>query len=311
MDSDNPLGEFLRARREMISPGQNGLVWSGRRRTPGLRREEVAQSSGVSTDYYARLEQGREKHPSAQVVHALARALTLNPEETAYLHQLARTAHGPVPRGGGVAVAPSLLRLMDGWLHTPALILDRRLDVLAGNRLGRALFAGMLEQGETNLVRFTFLNPAARDFYPDWERVARSGLGALRAGSGDLVNDPRLTELVGELSLKSAEFRTLWARHDVRGKAHEVKSFNHHQVGELTLAYDSFTIASATDQQLVVYQAEPGSVSQQALALLGTVAADLPALPPVSLSDSAATSEAMTTAAPCSSSRTSTATGRT
>ncbi|WP_128375197.1 helix-turn-helix transcriptional regulator [Streptomyces cavernae] len=283
--SGNPLGEFLRARREMTSPAQAGVPWSGRRRTPGLRREEVAQSSGVSTDYYARLEQGREKHPSAQVVHALARALGLNPEETAHLHQLAHTARGRVRRGGGVLVAPSLLRLMDGWLDTPGLILDRRLDVLAGNRLGRALFAGMLEQGETNLVRFTFLDPAAREFYPDWERVARSGLAALRAGSGDLVNDPKLTELVGELSLKSPEFRKLWARHDVRGKAHEAKSFNHHQVGELTLTYDSFTVDSATDQQLIVYQAEPGSASQQALALLGTVAADLPALPPVSVSD--------------------------
>ncbi|MFE9681898.1 helix-turn-helix transcriptional regulator [Streptomyces sp. NPDC006285] len=285
MDHDNSLGEFLRARRETTSPDQVGLVWSGRRRTPGLRREEVAQSSGVSTDYYARLEQGRERHPSAQVVHALARTLGLNPEETAHLHQLARTARGRVRRGDGLSVSPSLLRLMDGWLHTPALILDRRLDVLAGNRLGRALFAGMLEQGETNLVRFTFLNPDARDFYPDWEGVARSGLAALRAGSGDLVNDRRLTELVGELSLRSPEFRRLWSRHDVRGKAHEAKSFNHRQVGELTLTYDSFTVDSATDQQLIVYQAEPGSTSQQALALLGTVAADLPALPPVPLGD--------------------------
>jgi transcriptional regulator with XRE-family HTH domain len=285
MDSDNPLGRFLRARREMTSPSQAGQPWSGRRRTPGPRREEITQLSGVSTDYYAPLEQGREKHPSAQVVHALARALGLNPEETAHLHRLARTARGPVRRGGGAPVEPRLLRLMDGWHHTPALILDRRLDVLAGNRLGRALFAGMLDRGETNLVRFTFLHPDAQDFYPEWERVARSGLAALRAGSGDLVDDPRLTELVGELSLQSPEFRTLWARHDVRGKAHETKNFNHHQVGELTLSYDSFTVDSATDQQLVVYQAEPGSTSQQALALLGTVAADLPALPPVPLGD--------------------------
>ncbi|WP_413755292.1 helix-turn-helix transcriptional regulator [Streptomyces sp. MMBL 11-3] len=281
MDSGNELGEFLRARREMTSPDRAEQPWSGRRRTPGLRREEVAQSSGVSTDYYARLEQGRERHPSAQVVHALARALALNPEESAHLHRLARTERGPVAvrRGGGATVAPSLLRLMDGWLHTPALILDRRLDVLAGNRLGRALFAAMLDQGETNLVRFTFLDPLARDFYPDWERVARSGLAALRAGSGELMNDSRLTGLVGELSLKSAEFRELWARYDVRGKAREAKSFNHEQVGELTLTYDSFTVDSAPDQQLIVYQAEPGSASQQALALLGTVAADLPALP--------------------------------
>ncbi|MFH8467885.1 helix-turn-helix transcriptional regulator [Streptomyces sp. NPDC017991] len=277
MDSGNPLGGFLRARREMTDPSRAGQPWSGRRRTPGLRREEVARLSGVSADYYARLEQGREKHPSAQVVHSLAGALGLDPEETAHLHQLARTARGSVRRGGRAPVGPSLLRLMDGWHHTPALVLDRRLDVLAGNRLGRALFATMLDRGETNLVRFTFLDPDARDFYPDWERVARSGLAALRAGGGDLVNDPGLTELVGELSLKSPEFRALWARHDVRGKGHEAKSFHHHEVGELTLTYDSFTVDSAADQQLVVYQAEPGSASGQSLALLATVAADLPA----------------------------------
>ncbi|MGW6009367.1 helix-turn-helix transcriptional regulator [Streptomyces sp. NPDC055210] len=292
MDSGNPLGEFLRARREMTDPSRAEQPWSGRRRTPGLRREEVAQLSGVSTDYYARLEQGREKHPSAQVVHSLARALGLNPEETAHLHRLARTARGSVRRGGRVPVGPRLLRLMDGWHHTPALVLDRRLDVLAGNRLGRALFATMLDRDETNLVRFTFLDPDARDFYPDWEQVARSGLAALRAGSGDLVNDPRLTELVGELSLKSPEFRALWARHDVRGKGHEAKSFNHHEVGELTLTYDSFTVDSATDQQLVVYQAEPGSTSQQALALLATVAAELPASDLVAVSRVGATDPA-------------------
>ncbi|MFD7656287.1 helix-turn-helix transcriptional regulator [Actinosynnema sp. NPDC059797] len=281
MDNSNPLGEFLRARREMTDPATAGLPRSGRRRTPGLRREEVAHLSGVSADYYARLEQGREQHPSAQVVRALARALGLGPEASAHLHQLARTAHVPARRGGGTRVAPGLLRLVDGWLRTPALVLDRRLDVLAGNRLGRALFAAMLEPGETNLVRFTFLDPAARRFYPDWERVARSGLAALRANSGDLVDDPRLTELIGELSLKSPEFRELWARHDVRGKAREAKSFDHHQVGGLTLTYDSFTVDDAPDQQLVVYQAEPGSASEQALALLGTVAADLPASPVV------------------------------
>ncbi|MEU4013334.1 helix-turn-helix transcriptional regulator [Streptomyces pseudogriseolus] len=281
MDSANPLGRFLRARRETTSPFRAGQPWSGRRRTPGLRREEVAQLSGVSTDYYTRLEQGRERRPSAQVVDALARAFGLNHEETAHLHRLARTARPPVRRRGGGTVGPSLLRLMDGWHHTPALVLDRRLDVLACNRLGRALFAGMLDQGETNLVRFTFLSPDARDFYPEWERVARSTLAALRAGGGDLTDDPELTELVGELSLKSQEFRGLWARHDVRGKAHEAKSLHHHQVGELTLTYDSFTVDSARDQQLVVYQAESGSVSEQALALLGTVAADLPAAPAV------------------------------
>ncbi|MFD6563367.1 helix-turn-helix transcriptional regulator [Micromonospora profundi] len=280
MDGTNPLGDFLRARREMTSPEEVGIVSSGRRRTPGLRREEVAQLSGVSTDYYTRLEQGREQHPSDQVLDALARTLGLDPEETAHLHLLTRTSRGPVRRGRRETVRPSLLRLTDGWLHTPALIIDRRMDMLAGNRLGRALFAKAFEDDEPNLVRFVFLSPAARSFYPHWEQVAQSSLGALRAAAGDLLNDARLTDLVGELSLKSPEFRQLWARHDVRGKTHEAKVFHHHDVGELTLTYDSLTVDGSTGQQLVVYQAEAGSRSAQALALLGTVAAELPAPSP-------------------------------
>ncbi|MFF5176620.1 helix-turn-helix transcriptional regulator [Micromonospora sp. NPDC000316] len=276
MDGINPLGDFLRARREMTSPGGVGIASSGRRRTPGLRREEVAQLTGVSTDYYTRLEQGREQRPSDQVLDALARTLGLDPEETAHLHLLARTGRGPVHRGKRETVRPSLLHLMDGWLHTPALIIDRRMDVLAGNRLGRALFAKVFEAVDPNLVRFVFLSPAARSFYPQWGQVAQSSLGALRAATGDMLNDARLTDLVGELSLKSPEFRRLWARHDVRGKTHEAKLFNHHDVGELTLTYDSLTVDGATGQQLIIYQAEPGSRSAQALALLGTVAADLP-----------------------------------
>ncbi|MET7875926.1 helix-turn-helix transcriptional regulator [Micromonospora profundi] len=281
MDGTNPLGDFLRARREMTSPEEVSIVSSGRRRTPGLRREEVAQLSGVSTDYYTRLEQGREQHPSDQVLDALARALGLDPEETAHLHLLTRTSRAPVRRGRRETVRPSLLRLMDGWLHTPALIIDRRMDMLAGNRLGRALFAKAFEEDEPNLVRFVFLSPAARSFYPHWKQVAQSSLGALRAAAGDLLNDARLTDLVGELSLKSPEFRQLWARHDVRGKTHEAKVFHHHDVGELTLTYDSLTVDGSTGQQLIVYQAEAGSRSAQALALLGTVAAELPTPAPV------------------------------
>lgn len=281
MDGTNPLGDFLRARREMTSPGEVGIVSSGRRRTPGLRREEVAQLSGVSTDYYTRLEQGREQHPSDQVLDAIARTLGLDAEETAHLHLLTRTSRDPVRGGHRETVRPSLLRLMDGWLHTPALIIDRRMDMLAGNRLGRALFAKAFEEEEPNLVRFVFLNPAAHSFYPQWGQVAQSSLGALRAAAGDMLNDPRLIDLVGELSLKSPEFRRLWARHDVRGKTHEAKVFHHHDVGELTLTYDSLTVDGATGQQLIVYQAEANSRSAQALALLGTVAAELPTSAPV------------------------------
>ncbi|BCJ61911.1 helix-turn-helix transcriptional regulator [Micromonospora endophytica] len=266
MSSGNPLGEYLRARREVTSPKRLGVTSSGRRRTPGLRREEVAQLSGISTDYYTRLEQGREQHPSGQVLDAVARTLGLDPEETRHLHLLGRTGHGPARPVVRATVRPSLLRLMDGWAHTPALIIDRTMDVLAGNRLGRALFAEVFAQEEPNLVRFVFLHPAARSFYPEWDQVAQSSLSALRAATGNVPDDPRLKELVGELSLKSPEFRRLWARHDVRGKSHDVKLFRHPEAGELTLTYESFTVDGASGQQLVVYQADPGSPSAQALA---------------------------------------------
>jgi len=273
MDSSiSPLGAFLRARRELTSPEQAGVTSSGRRRTPGLRREEVAQLSGVSTDYYTRLEQGREQHPSAQVLDALARTLRLDPEERAHLHRLARADRGHLDRSVRETVRPSLLRLMRGWLHTPALIVNHRMDVLGANPLGRALFARVFEQDEPNLVRFVFVSPHARSFYPEWEQVAQSSLGALRAASGGLDE----AGLVDELSARSPEFRRLWARHDVRGKSHEAKRLHHHEVGELTLTYDSLTVDGAGGQQLIVYQAEPGSASAQALALLGTVAAELP-----------------------------------
>jgi transcriptional regulator with XRE-family HTH domain len=277
MDGIPPLGAFLRARRELTSPEQAGVTSSGRRRTPGLRREEVAQLSGVSTDYYTRLEQGREQRPSGQVLDALARTLRLDPEETAHLHRLARADRGHADLGRAnrtvrETVRPSLLRLMQGWLHTPALIVNRRMDVLGANPLGRALFARVFEQDEPNLVRFVFLSPHARSFYPEWEQIAQSSLGALRAASGGLDE----AGLVDDLAARSPEFRRLWARHDVRGKSHEAKRLHHHEVGELTLTYDSLTVDGAGGQQLIVYQAEPGSASAQALALLGTVAAELP-----------------------------------
>ncbi|MCO8277915.1 helix-turn-helix transcriptional regulator [Actinoplanes sp. TRM 88003] len=267
MHGTHPLGAFLRARRELTSPQQAGVSSSGRRRTPGLRREEVAQLSGVSTDYYTRLEQGREQHPSEQVLDALARTLRLDDQERAHLHRLARPER--VRPAARETVRPSLLRLMEGWLHTPALIVDGRMDVLAANPLGRALFAPVFEQDQPNLVRFVFLSPHARTFYPEWEQVARSSLGALRAAAGGLTD----AELVDELAAESPEFRRLWARHDVRGKSHEAKRLHHSEVGELTLTYDSLTVDGAGGQQLIVYQAEPGTAAAEALALLGSVAA--------------------------------------
>ncbi len=272
MARENTLGEFLRARRQQVGPEDLGLPAGGSRRVAGLRREEVALLAGVSTDYYIRLEQGRERNPSAQVVDALARGLALDDDAVAHLHRLARPA--PVRRRRArrrEQVSPNLLRLMDGWPDTPALVLDRCLDVLAHNALGKALFDGHTYSGD--LIRLVFLDPDAREFYPDWERVAVNTVGGLRAAAGIDPDDPQLVDTVGELSVKSADFRRLWARHDIRQKTHETKRFRHRLVGELELSYEALTVNSAPGQQLIVYQAEPGSPSEAALALLGSLAA--------------------------------------
>jgi transcriptional regulator with XRE-family HTH domain len=265
---ENAIGQFLRARREQVRPEDVDLVPGGRRRVAGLRRAEVALLAGVSDDYYVRLEQGRERHPSPQVVNALARALNLDEEASAYLHELAR----PRPRSRGRdSVGTALLGMMAAWTDTPAVVLGRCLNVLAHNHLGAALFAGHTYCDD--LVRLVFLDQDARDFYPDWERVAVSTVGALRAAAGADQDDPRLIETVGELSVKSADFRRLWARHDIRQKTHETKCFRHPLVGELTLTYETLTVNSAPGQQLVVYSAEPGSAAAEALSLLGSLTA--------------------------------------
>ncbi|TDD21408.1 helix-turn-helix domain-containing protein [Nonomuraea diastatica] len=272
MNRDNLLGQFLRARREVLRPEDLGLPPGARRRVAGLRREEVAQLAGVSTDYYVRLEQGRERHPSAQVVDALARALALEEDAAAHLHQLAGPSVRRRPALRREQVSPHLLRMMQAWPHTPAVVLGRCLTVLAGNTLGKALFAGHAHSGD--LVRLVFLDADAREFYPDWDRVAVNTVAGLRAAAGADPDDPQLIEVVGELSLKSETFRTLWARHDIRQKTHETKRFRHPLVGELTLRYESLTVNGAPGQQLVVYQADPGNPSEEALALLGSLTAE-------------------------------------
>lgn len=272
MDTENLLGQFLRARRELLQPEDLGMPAGARRRVAGLRREEVAQIAGVSTDYYVRLEQGRERHPSAQVVDALARALELEEDATTHLHRL---AHPSSARQGPAArrepVSPNLLRMMAAWPHTPAVVLGRCMTILAANTLGEALFAGHTYSGD--LMRLVFLDPDARRFYPDWDRVAANTVAGLRSAAGTDYDDPELIEVVGELSLKSQTFRELWARHDIRQKTHETKRFRHPLVGELTLHYESLTVNSAPGQQLVVYQAGQGSASEEALSLLGSLTA--------------------------------------
>ncbi|CAL9663552.1 hypothetical protein SUDANB15_07080 [Streptomyces sp. enrichment culture] len=270
--AENALGGFLRARRARLRPEDVGIPASGRRRVPGLRREEVAALAGVSSDYYTRLEQGREQRPSQQLLEAVARALRLDDEAAAHLYRVAGPATRRTRRAPRVErVAPHLRRLLDTWRDTPALVLSPALDLLARNRLANALHADFAEAD--NLLRMTFLDPVARHFHRDWDRAAQATVAALRRAAGTDPDDPRLSEVVGELSLKSDDFRMLWARHDVRTKTREAKLFHHSQVGDLELHYESFTVNSARTQQLVVYQAEPGTPSADALTLLGSLSA--------------------------------------
>jgi transcriptional regulator with XRE-family HTH domain len=272
VEPDNRIGQFLRARRELVQPEDVGIESYGRRRVPGLRREELAMLAGVSVDYYVRLEQGRERHPSEQVLEALARALQLDDTAARHLQELARPpTRRRRPSARPQRVRPGVERLMDSWTHSPAFVMGRCMDVLAANSLADALHGRSIRG--INLVRSIFLEPGAQDFYADWDDVARDTVATLRALAGTDLDDPRLTELVGELSLKSEEFRRLWARHDVREKTSGTKRFVHPVVGELSLGYESFAIGGAPGQILVVYHAEPGGRDERALKLLESVAA--------------------------------------
>ena len=270
---DNRLGEFLRARRELTRPEQVGLpAGAVRRRVPGLRREEVAMLSGVSADYYVRLEQGRDKHPSGQVLEALSRVLDLGPDGLEHARRLAGPAQ---PRRSRVArtprVDPALRRLIGSLTGCPAMVTTRYLDVLAANPLAAALHP-IFGEG-SNLVRALFLEPGARDCYPDWHHVAQETAASLRAAAGADPDHPRLAELVGELSVKSPEFLALWARHEVKAKTRGRKQIVNAAVGPLTLEYETLTVPGADGQMVLVYHAEPRSASAVALALLGSIAA--------------------------------------
>jgi len=265
------LGEFLRARRALVAPTQHGLP-DGSRRTPGLRREEVAMLAAISTAYYVRLEQGRDVRPSTEVLDALAAALLLDDQADAYMRALVGP---PSPRRAAdpsrpERAAPGLVALMKGWTETPALLYDRHLDLLAINSMGRALFSWLGD--ETNLLRAIFLDPAARVFYRDWALIAEGCVAALRVDNAGR-DDHRLVELVGELSANSAEFASLWSRHEVRVKRGETKHFEHPVLGPLTLSFENLTIADAPGQHLVVYHGEPGSAASDALARLGSAVA--------------------------------------
>ena len=226
----------------------------------------------MSADYYVRLEQGRDKHPSEQVVEALPRVFALDEEGVAHLRELARpTARRKRATRRPERVAPGLLRLIDSWTSTPALVLGRHLDVLAANPLATAVNS-CLAQG-VNMVRAMFLDPQARACYADWLSIAADTVASLRPTAGTDLDDPRLTELVGEMTLKSEDFRRLWARHDVRAKTAGVKHFRNPLVGDLTLSYETFAVNGAPGQFLIAYHAERDSADERTLALLGMIVA--------------------------------------
>jgi transcriptional regulator with XRE-family HTH domain len=268
MEGEGPLGEFLRARRQVTTIEQVGLTATGpRRRTPGLRRDEVAMLAGISIDYYSRLEQGRERHPSDQVVDALARVFQLDEEATGHLHDLARgRPHKLTPEGRVDRVEPGLIRLIDGWDIAPAYVVNSRLDVLVRNAVAEALYEGF--EHSDNLLRLALLNPAARGFYLDWELDTTSKVAHLRATAGPSSDDPDLIELIEELTAGSEDFQRMWARHDVRGRTRAPVRFHRDDVGDVITTMEVLSIDGSPGQKLIVFQAEPGSPSENALIVL-------------------------------------------
>jgi transcriptional regulator with XRE-family HTH domain len=257
-----PLGEFLKARRALVRPQDAGAARYRRRRVPGLRREELAALACISPDYYLRLEQGRNSHPSLQVLDGLARALQLDSDAATYLHGIAYPEVARRLSRPPEAASPLIEAAIERWPDTPALVLSRYLDVLACNRLASALTS--LYRPGVNLIRATFLDPEARRLCPDWERVAAQASARLRALAGPDTDDPRLTQLVQDLQAESVAFARLWARHDVVLSNFPVHTFNHQVFGMLELHAD-WLIISGTEDKVLVYHAAPGSVSEQAL----------------------------------------------
>lgn len=270
---DNALGAYLRARRELVQPEDVGVRVTGVRRTPGLRREEVATLAGISADYYLRLEQGRDRNPSTQVLDALARVFALDAAARAYLHELAGLSGTPTQRrrdARAERVPAGTLQLLD-VIGLPAFVEDRSFDVLAANAVATELDPWM--RAGTNRLRAFFLDRAELGRYPDWPDQMAGMVAAFRASIGPDVDDPAVATLVGELSLGSEDFRRLWARHDVRALGGAAVRMRHPAVGDLELRREKLGVGGTDGQLLVVHHAEPGSDSARALALLGSLAA--------------------------------------
>ncbi|MFI2760493.1 helix-turn-helix domain-containing protein [Streptomyces echinatus] len=266
MSRPNALGEYLRARRELTDPADAGLPVVGVRRTPGLRREEVATLAGISADYYLRLEQGRDRNPSPQVLQALARVFRLDATATEHLLSLT-TARPPAPRRPRREVVPLGIRQLLDTINLPAFVESRMFDVLAANRLATAVSPNI--RPGANRLRALFLDAAEQDLHPDWEQAVRGMVAGFRTSVGSDVDDPRIVRLVGELSLASDTFRRLWARHDVTPLAGGTMRLRHPRAGLLELRREKLPISDSGGQILAVYHAEPGSASARALEALG------------------------------------------
>lgn len=279
-EKNDDVREFLATRRAKVTPDMVGIPrGAGMRRVPGLRREEVAMLSGVSTDYYTRIEKGNLSGVSDEVLDALARSLQLDEDETAYLYDLARAARRPTrarrqPRTPA-SVPPHIQLLIDSMCASPVIALSRRLDVLAANALGRALFDVVYSSptrrsvaSAPNIASFVFLDPAAVDFYDDLDGAAATCVKILRAMAGSTPHDQHLIQLVGELSTRSEDFRARWATHDVGVHRSGTKTLHHHEVGELVLGFEELSVTSAPSIALSTYIAEPNSPTADRLQLL-------------------------------------------
>jgi len=281
MDARSEVREFLTSRRARITPEQAGLrTYGGTRRVPGLRREEVALLAGVSVDYYTRLERGNLAGVSETVLEALARALQLDDAERAHLFDLARATQ-TVPRvrrrPAPQRVRPSVQRMLDAMTGAPAFVRNGRMDIVAANRLGLALYSEMFADPRrpANTARFVFLDPRAPAFYLDWDKVASDSVAILRSEAGRDPYDRGLSDLVGELSTQSELFRTRWAAHNVRHHDTGTKRFHHPVVGDLTLTYENMTLVGDSGLTMFAYTAEAGSRSEEALNLLASWTATL------------------------------------
>jgi transcriptional regulator with XRE-family HTH domain len=272
MSGITELGAYLRARRDLVAPEAVGVTPSGRRRVPGLRREEVAMLAGISSEYYLRLERGRDQHPSPQVLDALARVLMLDDNATAYLHGLAQRRRQP-SRRRPERVAAGLEQLVLNRTDVGAFVQGRYLDVLVANPLATAL--SPCQAVGVNLLRATFLDPGVRALYGDaWAGIAAGVVGSVRALAGPDNRDGYLAGLVGELSVRSEEFRGLWARRDVGPRTSGAAVLHHPQVGDMRLQYEKLAVTGADGQVLVIFHAAPGSRAADSLALLSQLAYD-------------------------------------